>query len=187
MQWMERINLWRSLRQWLEMRVGRLPLPRPHTILAVALGCVLLTMHTFTASAGPLNVDPGAVTAVCDSMPCIGNVTIHTSYDDSLGIYANFSFDTSIDATIVLAASTQAPNSTAYYNEFAHVDEATMQLIPTKQHTVRLTNLQPNTMYHYALIAVVDAQHKTRVEGTFKTGVLIDGGSAGWHGNPVSD
>jgi hypothetical protein len=169
------------------MHTGRLPLPRPHTILVMVLGCVLLTMHTFTASAGPLTVDPGASPAGCDSMPCISNVTIHTNDDDNLGMNENFSFDTSADATIVRAANTQAPISTAYDNEFAHVDAVTMQHIPTKQYTVRLTNLQPDTAYYYALIAVVDAQHEARVEATFKTGALIDGGGAVWHGNRVSE
>jgi hypothetical protein len=187
MQWIELTTLWQSLRQWLEMRAGRLPLPRTHTILVVVLGCVLLTMHTFTASAGPITIDPGTVKVLCEGTPCIVTVTVKTNYADSLGTYANSSFDTSIDAGIVLAPSTQAPDSTIYFHEFTHVDAATMQLIPTKQHPVRLTNLPSNTTYHYAPIAVADAQYKTRVESTFKIGVLIDVSAAGWHGNPVSE
>jgi hypothetical protein len=185
MQWMELTNLWQALARWLEMRVGRLPLPRPRTMLAVAMGCALLTLHTFTASAGPITVDPGTVaTVLCQANPCIGKVKIVPWGDDSGNQYAEFSFTTSIDATVVLAVSTQAPDSTVYYHEFAHVDAATMQLIPAKQHTLDLGVLKANTTYHYALVAVVDEQHRTRVEGTFKTGEPIDSGS---HGNPISD
>jgi hypothetical protein len=152
------------------------------------MGCVLLTMHTLAASAGPITINPGVLTATCDVTPCIGKITIQQSCTAEDGMYADFLFKTSIDASIFLGASTDAPNSTVYYNEFAHVEAAAMQLFPAQQHGVRLRNLNQNTTYHYALIAAVDAQHKSRVEGTFKTGQLIDGcGGPGWHGNPVSE
>jgi hypothetical protein len=148
------------------------------------MGCALLTLHTLTASAGPI-INPGTVaTILCSVDPCIGKVTIAPWGDDSGNQYVQFSFDTSIDAAVVLAVSTQAPDSTVYYHEFAHVDAATMQLIPSTQHTIELGVLKPNTTYHYALIAVVDEQHKTRAEGTFKSAEPIDSGS---HGNPISD
>lgn len=184
MQAMELGNLWQATGQWMEARVGRLPLPRLRAIVAVAMGCALLTLHTLTASAGPI-INPGTVaTVLCSVNPCIEHLKIVPWGDDSGNQYVQFSFDTSIDATVILAVSTQAPISTVYYNEFAHVDAATMQLIPAKQHTLELGVLKPNTTYHYALIAVVDEQHRTRVEGSFKSAEPIDSGS---HGNPISD
>jgi hypothetical protein len=185
MQWMELTSLWQALAQWLETHTGRLPLPRTRTILAAAIGVALLTLHTLTASAGPITIDPGtAATLLCQIDPCIGKVKIVPWGDNSGNQYVEFSFTTSIDATIVLAVSTQSPDSPVYYHEFAHVDAATMQLIPAKQHTLDLGVLKANTTYHYALIAVVDEQHRTRIEGTFKTGEPIDSDS---HGNPISD
>jgi hypothetical protein len=178
---MQRTDLITMRRAMVQLPIGY----AARTRLAIALGCAMLVLHTLTASAGGITINPGtAEYLLCQENPCISKLTITPWGDDSGDQYAEFSFDTSIDATIVLAVSTQAPISTIYYHEFAHVDAATMQLIPAKQHTIDLGGLKPHTTYHYALVALVDGQHKTRAEGTFKTATPIDDGS---HGNPISD
>jgi hypothetical protein len=186
------ITLRHGLARWREVRAGRLPVPGTRAILAVLLGCALLTLHTLTASAaatisdpGPLG--PGTLRRICETTPCIGPVTIQQNCTADSGLYADFSFTTSIAASIVLGASTQLPVSPVYYNEFAHVDAATMQVLPTTQHTVRLTGLKQATTYSYALIAVVDAQHKARVEGSFTVEQLIDGCGPGGQGVPAAN
>jgi len=186
MQWIELTAQWQTLIHRLSPRMRRLPLPRPQAIIALAIGCALLTLHTLTASAGPI-INTTGIELLCESMPCIGPITVQKGYTDADGFFVDLTFNTSINATIVAAASTQAPVSDAYYNEFAHVDSAAMQLIPAQKHGIELRNLKQNTTYHYVLIAVVDAQNRTRVEGTFRTGQLIDGNGPGWNGNPVSE
>jgi hypothetical protein len=167
MQVMELTTIWRTVMRWLEIRMGRTPRPCARAIIAVALGCALLTMHTLSASAAM--IDGGAANRLNDPVLAIGAVTISQDHTDDLGSYTDFAFDTSVDTTVVLALSTEAPTSADYYCEFAQVDAAAMQAVPSQAHGIRIASLRTNTTYHYALIAVTDAQHQTRIEGTFKT------------------
>jgi hypothetical protein len=168
MQIMELTTIWRTMMQWLEIRLGGMPLPRARAIIAVALGCALLTMHTLSASAAM--IDGGAANRLNAPALSIGAVTIAQDHSDDLGSYTDFAFDTSVDSTVVLALSTEAPTSADYYLEFAQVDAAAMQVVPSQAHGIRIASLKSDTTYHYALIVVADAQHQTRVEGIFKTG-----------------
>lgn len=103
-------------------------------------------------------------------------ITVGHSYDDDS--YADFTFVTNQNAATILAASLQPTISTQDFNEFAHVDAATLQLEQTgPKHSARLRALQPNTRYYYVMIVEKANHQKTKVEGYFKTvGAQIDPG-----------